>query len=64
MGRKKRERREKEKERYYLLPGQGGRAYRRKQKLIIIWSVVAALTFAVVMSIVMYFVNRSNRFNP
>jgi len=64
MSRRKRERREKEKERYYLLPGQGGRAYRRKQKQIIVWSIIAALTFAAIMSVIMYFLNRSNRFNP
>ena len=64
MGHRKREKRDRgaEKERYYLLPGQGGRAYRRKQKLIALWSVIAALAFAAIMTIVMYFVNRSNRF--
>jgi hypothetical protein len=57
--------REKEKERFYLLPGQGGKMYRRKQKIILLWSVIAALTVALVLSVAMYFMNRSNTFlNP
>jgi len=63
MARRKREKRAKDTERYYLLPGQGGRAYRRKQKLIIIWSIVAALTFAAIMAVVMYFMDKSDRFS-
>jgi len=34
---------EKEKSRFYLLPGQGGRAHRRKQLFILTWSTVVAL---------------------
>jgi hypothetical protein len=35
--------RDKEKDRFYLLPGMGGRAFRRKQRVILWWSVVAGL---------------------
>jgi hypothetical protein len=35
--------RDKERERFYLLPGMGGRAYRRKRNLILVWSIVAGL---------------------
>ncbi len=35
--------RDKERERFYLLPGMGGRAYRRKQNIIFVWSVIAGL---------------------
>src|SRR5678816_483400 len=35
--------RDKERDRFYLLPGMGGRALRRKRKLILQWSIVAGL---------------------
>ncbi len=50
---------EKERERYYLLPGQGGQAYRRKQKFILKWAVLAALVAAAVVSAVLYLMNHS-----
>jgi len=50
---------EKEKERYYLLPGQGGRAHRRKQWFILKWSLIAALIVAVILAALMYWLNRS-----
>jgi hypothetical protein len=50
---------EKEKERYYLLPGQGGRAHRRKQWFILKWSLIAALIVAVILAGLMYWLNRS-----
>jgi hypothetical protein len=48
----------KERERYYLLPGQGGHAYRRKQKFILKWSVIAGLIVSAVLSVIMYLLNR------
>jgi hypothetical protein len=50
--------RNKETERFYLLPGQGGSAYRRKQKIILKWSIIAALVFSAVLSAVIYWLNR------
>lgn len=44
--------------RFYLFPGQGGRAYRRKQVYILKWSVIAGLFVAMLLSVVMYLVNR------
>jgi len=32
-----------ERERFYLLPGMGGRALRRKRKIILQWSIAAGL---------------------
>jgi hypothetical protein len=49
----------KEPERYYLLPGQGGHAYRRKQKFILKWSILAALVASAVVSAVLYWMNHS-----
>ena len=48
----------KERERYYLLPGQGGHAYRRKQRFILKWSVIAALAVSAVFSAALYWMNR------
>jgi hypothetical protein len=49
----------KERERYYLLPGQGGHAYRRKQKFILKWSVLAALAVSAGLAAALYWINRS-----
>ncbi|HSY74895.1 MAG TPA: hypothetical protein VK810_05445 [Dongiaceae bacterium] len=58
MFRSKQQKNRKEQERYYLLPGQGGRAYRRKQIYILKWSVAAALFISAIMGVVLYLVNR------
>jgi len=47
----------KERERYYLLPGQGGHAYRRKQKVILKWVVLAALVVSAVLAAALYWMN-------
>ena len=49
----------KERERYYLLPGQGGPAARRKRKTFLKWSIVASLIFCALMALVMYLFNRA-----
>ena len=48
----------KERERFYLLPGQGGEAYRRKQKFILKWSVLAALGLSAILVAALYWMNR------
>jgi hypothetical protein len=50
--------RNKEAERFYLLPGQGGAAYRRKQKYILKWSILVGLVLSVVLGALMYYLNR------
>jgi hypothetical protein len=52
----------KERERYYLLPGQGGPAARRKHKKFLKWSIVACLIFSALMALVMYLFNRARPF--
>jgi hypothetical protein len=47
-----------EKERYYLLPGQGGSNYRRKQKRIVKYAIVVGLIVSVIFATVMYFIYR------
>jgi len=53
-----RNKRDKERQRFYLLPGQGGEGYRRKQKFILKWSIIAALVFSAVFSAIIYWLNR------
>ncbi|HEV2696203.1 MAG TPA: hypothetical protein VG347_25175 [Verrucomicrobiae bacterium] len=45
-------------ERFYLLPGQGGKNYHRKQRYILRWTIAVALVFGAVLSVVMYFMSK------
>jgi hypothetical protein len=47
-------------ERFYLLPGQGGAAYRRKQRKILLWSVIAGLIVSAIFAAIIYLVNRAS----
>jgi hypothetical protein len=40
----------KPRERFYLLPGQGGRNYARKQRRILGWTIAVALVFGMAMA--------------
>jgi hypothetical protein len=51
--------RNKERQRFYLLPGQGGRAYRRKQKLFLQWSIAAGLLVSAILAGVLYLLYRN-----
>ncbi len=48
---------EREQRRFYLLPGMGGRALRRKQRLILRWSLVAGLVVSIVLAVLLYLLN-------
>jgi hypothetical protein len=50
--------RDKEKDRFYLLPGMGGRALRRKRKVILSWSIIAGLAVSLVVAMILYFMSR------
>jgi hypothetical protein len=50
--------RNKETERFYLLPGQGGQAWRRKQKFLLTWAAVVGLLVAAVLGALFYFLNK------
>jgi hypothetical protein len=52
--------RDKEKSRYYLLPGMGGRMYRKKQKVIIKWAIIAALVVSVIVAALIYMLSQPN----
>jgi hypothetical protein len=49
--------RDKEKDRFYLLPGMGGRALRRKRKMILQWSIVAGLVASGVVAWILYLIS-------
>ena len=48
----------KEQERFYLLPGQGGKAFRRKRLIFLAWAIVAGLAVSAVLATGLYLVNR------
>jgi hypothetical protein len=50
--------RDKERDRFYLLPGMGGRALRRKRKVILQWSIVAGLFASAVVAWILYLISR------
>jgi len=51
---------DKEPDRFYLLPGQGGRAARRKHVYFLKWSVAAALVMSAILGLIMYLLNRTS----
>ena len=51
--------RERESKRFYLLPGMGGRAYRRKRDLILKASIAVGLTVSGVFALLMWLIHRS-----
>lgn len=51
----------KEKQRFYLLPGQGGSGLRRKRKFILLWTIVIGLLVSAVLALGLYWLNGSPR---
>ena len=49
---------DKEKERFYLLPGMGGRNLRRKRKLILQWSIVAGALTSGLVAALLYWLHK------
>ena len=47
----------KEDRRFYLLPGMGGRALKRKRRLILRWSIVAGLFASAVVAGILYLIS-------
>ena len=50
--------RNKKRQRFYLLPGMGGRALRKKQRLFLRWSIAIGLVVSGVVACVLYFMSR------
>ena len=53
--------RDKERNRFYLLPGMGGRAYHRKQKFILKWTLAAGLVVSLVLAVILYWLNHPGK---
>lgn len=51
--------RDKEKERFYLLPGMGGKNLRRKRRTILKWSIIAGLLTSAILAILLYLISKS-----
>ena len=49
---------DKPRERFYLLPGQGGRNYYRKQRVILGWAILVALICGALLTVVMWWLSR------
>jgi len=49
--------REKEQQRFYLLPGMGGRAVKRKQKWMLQWAVAIGLLVSICLAGLLYLAN-------
>jgi hypothetical protein len=50
--------RDKERDRFYLLPGMGGRARRRKELRFLRWSIAAGLVVSGIVAIILYLISR------
>jgi hypothetical protein len=50
--------RDKERERFYLLAGMGGRGLRRKRRLYLICSIAAGLAVSAILGLVLYLLNK------
>jgi hypothetical protein len=50
--------RDKDRDRFYLLPGMGGRNFRRKRRIILSWSIVAGLAASLIVACVLYWISR------
>ena len=51
----------KERERFYLLPGMGGSAVRRKQKWMLRWGIVAGLIVSALLAAALYAVDHFSK---
>jgi hypothetical protein len=49
--------RDKERQRYYLLPGMGGRALRRKHRRILGWSIAFGLVVSTILTFLLYYLS-------
>jgi hypothetical protein len=48
----------KPRERFYLLPGQGGKNFYRKQQRIMRWTISVAVVFGLILAVVMWWQSR------
>ncbi len=48
----------KERERFYLLPGMGGKNLQRKRKVFLRWSVVVGVATSILLGLLLYWLER------
>ncbi len=53
--------RDRERQRFYLLPGMGGRAARRKRMTILRWTLVAGIIVSAAFAGILYLINSYQR---
>jgi hypothetical protein len=51
--------RDKEKDRFYLLPGMGGKNLRRKRRKILQWSIIAGILTSAALASLLYLISKS-----
>jgi hypothetical protein len=49
--------RDKERQRFYLLPGMGGRALRRKHRRFLQWSIAIGLVVSAIVACILYLIS-------
>jgi hypothetical protein len=52
----------KPRERYYLLPGQGGKNFHQKQHRFILWATAVAIVFGTVIGAIMWWMARAKTY--
>ena len=52
--------RNKERQRFYLLPGQGGSALRRKHRRILRWSIAIGLVVSAILAVILYLMSNQH----
>ena len=52
--------RNKERRRFYLLPGQGGSALRRKHRRILRWSIAIGLVVSAILAVILYLMSNQH----
>jgi hypothetical protein len=50
--------RDREQDRFYLLPGMGGESLRRKRKAFLVYSLLAGLFVSMLVAVALYLINR------
>ena len=55
---------DKERDRFYLLPGMGGRALRRKRIAMLVWALIAGLIVSGTVAAALYWMNVSGSTAP
>jgi hypothetical protein len=53
--------RKEERERYYLLPGMGGKLFARKRRMIMVWTLLVGSLVSLVVAVILYYTHTGVR---